>query len=271
MEELVSVTRAYHFAAERHRDQRRKGAAAEPYINHLAEVAELVARADDVDGYGFGAELVIAAVLHDVVEDTQTTNDEVSLRFGDRVAAFVAEVTDDKSLPKAERKRLQVEHAAGASMKARMIKLADKTSNLRALVASPPADWPQERREQYLSWARQVVDGCRGASAWLEGQFDAAANALWLSLQPAECACEELARGLAQEREVGRDETEGRFADVTLWRCPTCRRAWVRYQVEYEVFTASGRWAMCLLDPQAEGNVTPETAPEFIDRAPWHI
>ncbi|HEY5409389.1 MAG TPA: HD domain-containing protein, partial [Caulobacteraceae bacterium] len=152
----------------------RKGEAAEPYTNHLAEVAELAATATD----GADPELVIAAVLHDVVEDTPTSNAEVERRFGARVAALVAEVTDDKSLPKLERKRLQVAHAAHASVGAKIIKLADKTSNLRALAASPPVDWPAERKAEYLAWAQRVVENCRGASPWLEAIFDEAAAAL---------------------------------------------------------------------------------------------
>ena len=157
-----------------HIDQRRKGAAAEPYINHLAEVAEMVAASTD----GADADLVVAAVLHDVVEDTPVSIEHVAAEFGDRVAGLVAEVTDDKALPKAERKRLQIEHASSASVGAKTIKLADKISNLRALAASPPVSWSPERRAEYLAWARQVVDGCRGANPELEALFDGAAAAL---------------------------------------------------------------------------------------------
>jgi (p)ppGpp synthase/HD superfamily hydrolase len=156
----------------KHVDQRRTGDAAEPYLNHLTEVAELVAMAtngDDID-------VVIAAVLHDTVEDTNATLDELKNEFGSRVSTFVAEVTDDKSLPKATRKLLQIEHAAQASPGAKIIKLADKTANLRALAASPPSDWSPARRNQYLTWAQQVVAGCRGTNAWLEAEFDRAAS-----------------------------------------------------------------------------------------------
>ena len=174
MSTVVDLAAAYHFAAVRHVDQRRKGLRAEPYVNHLTEVADLVARATDA------AELdtLIAAVLHDTVEDTGVTLAEIDEQFGSGVAALVAEVTDDKSLPKAERKRLQVEHAPHASRGAKLIKLADKTANLRALVASPPPDWPAERRHAYRNWATDVVAGCRGASPWLEARFDEAAAAL---------------------------------------------------------------------------------------------
>jgi guanosine-3',5'-bis(diphosphate) 3'-pyrophosphohydrolase len=169
----IELTRAYHFAARKHVDQRRKGAAAEPYMNHLTEVAELVAQATDGD-----MDVVIAAILHDTVEDTDTTIDELRAAFGPRIASLTSEVTDDKSLPKQVRKDLQVEHAPHASRGAQIIKLADKTSNLRSLLASPPPDWSRARRDEYVDWARRVVAGCREASVWLAEQFDDAAKAL---------------------------------------------------------------------------------------------
>jgi (p)ppGpp synthase/HD superfamily hydrolase len=171
---ILALADAYHFAAAKHVNDRRKGEAAEPYVNHLAEVADLVARATG----GGDVEAIIAAVLHDTVEDTDTTFAEIEARFGARVAALVAEVTDDKTLAKAERKRLQIEHARHASPAAKIIKLADKTSNLRAMAVSPPRGWPAERRAEYLAWSLAVVAGCRSASPWLEAQFDEAAAAL---------------------------------------------------------------------------------------------
>jgi (p)ppGpp synthase/HD superfamily hydrolase len=122
-------------------------------------------------------ELVIGGLLHDTIEDTGATHEEVAAMFGVVVADLVAEVTDDKSLPKAERKRLQVLHAPHKSARAKQLKLADKTSNLRALAGSPPADWPLSRQREYLDWARSVAAGLRGANAWLEAQFDEAAAA----------------------------------------------------------------------------------------------
>jgi len=181
---IVTLARAYNFAAARHVRQRRKGEAAEPYVNHLAEVAELVALATG----GEDPEVVIAAVLHDTVEDTETTPDELRRAFGARVAALVAEVTDDKSLPKQTRNDLQVEHAAHASRGAQIIKIADKTSNLRALLATPPVGWDEARRRTYLAWARAVVDRCRSADAWLAACFDEAAAALESSLELAPSA-----------------------------------------------------------------------------------
>ena len=167
---VVLVTRAADFAARRHVDQRRKGDAREPYINHLAEVAALLAEATD----GADAVLVAAGFLHDTLEDTPTEYEELQALFGDDVASLVAEVTDDKSLLKAERKRLQVETAAKKSERARLIKIADKTSNLRALAASPPADWDVRRVAEYIGWAEQVVERCRGLNVKLEHAFDTA-------------------------------------------------------------------------------------------------
>jgi (p)ppGpp synthase/HD superfamily hydrolase len=171
---VVALARAYHFAAAAHVDQRRKGVAAEPYINHLTEVAELVAKATR----GTDPEIIIAAVLHDTVEDTETSLASVEAAFGERVRGMVAEVTDDKSLPKQTRKDLQIQHAPHASRGAQIIKMADKISNLRALAASPPADWAEERKVEYVLWARRVVEGCRLANDWLAAEFDAAAAAL---------------------------------------------------------------------------------------------
>lgn len=167
------LARALLFAARRHAQQRRKGDAAEPYVNHLAEVADLVAEATGGDD----ATLVAAALLHDVVEDSETTLAQVAAEFGEDVASLVAEASDDKTLPKAERKRLQILHAPSRSPRAKLLKLADKTSNLRELSTNPPADWPRERRRDYIDWARAVVAGLRGASPWLEQCFDEAAAA----------------------------------------------------------------------------------------------
>jgi GTP diphosphokinase / guanosine-3',5'-bis(diphosphate) 3'-diphosphatase len=177
--DILLIARAWNFSADRHAKQRRKGDAQEPYVNHLAEVAELVATATE----GRDANLVAAAVLHDTVEDTATLPGELASIFNADVAELVAEVTDDKRLDKAERKRLQVEHALAKTARAKVLKLADKTSNLRSLVKSPPADWSLERRREYLAWAKEVVQGLRGTNAWLEARFDEAAEQLERSLR----------------------------------------------------------------------------------------
>lgn len=173
MHDILLLTRAFVFAAEKHTHQRRKGENAEPYVNHLAEVAQLLAVAVE----GRDANLIVAGLLHDTLEDTDTTRDELAAAFNDDIAALVAEVTDDTSLPRLERKRLQVERAVGKSQRAKMLKLADKTSNLRGIIASPPAGWSIERRLEYVRWGRDVATGLRGVHAGLEAAFDAAAEA----------------------------------------------------------------------------------------------
>jgi (p)ppGpp synthase/HD superfamily hydrolase len=170
IEAVLLIARALDFAARKHVDQRRKGEAEEPYINHLAEVANLLAEATG----GEDAVLVAAGLLHDTIEDVGVTHAELAQAFGPEVADLVREVTADKSLPKQERKRLQVEHAPHKSGRARQLKIADKTSNLRAIRNSPPKDWDEERKREYFDWARRVVDGCRGVNAKLEATFDEA-------------------------------------------------------------------------------------------------
>src|SRR5262249_6933038 len=166
---VLEVVRAFGFAARAHRGQRRKGETAEPYVNHLAEVSRLLAEASD----GRDKVLIIAGLLHDCIEDVGVREAEIAREFGRPVARLVAEVTDDKRLPKAERKRLQVETVAKKSRRAKMLKLADKTSNLRSLVTSPPTDWDLARKREYFQWAKAVVAGCRGVSPYLERRFDA--------------------------------------------------------------------------------------------------
>ena len=158
---------ALELASVRHRDQRRKDQEKSPYINHPIAVASLLAQHGVTDPTA-----LLAAILHDTIEDTATTRDELVAAFGEDVAACVCEVTDDKSLPKAQRKELQVEHAAHLSASARLVKLADKICNVRDIVDSPPADWSETRRQEYLDWAKRVVDGMRGANPALERAFD---------------------------------------------------------------------------------------------------
>lgn len=179
MTDVLLLTRAWNFSAERHVNQRRKGQAQEPYVNHLAEVAEMVATATE----GRDASLVAAAVLHDTVEDTATLLAELASVFNADIADLVAEVTDDKRLSKEERKRKQVEHAPAKSVRAKILKLADKTSNLRSLTKSPPTDWSQQRKREYLDWAIEVAKGLRGSNTWLEARFDEAAEQLARALK----------------------------------------------------------------------------------------
>jgi (p)ppGpp synthase/HD superfamily hydrolase len=180
MKEWIMVLKAADAAARWHVHQRRKGAAKEPYINHLLEVASLVAEATE----GKDPNLVIAALLHDAIEDCQVPHELIAKTFGTDVADLVAEVTDDKILPKEDRKRLQEETAHKKSDRAKVLKLADKTSNLRALVSSPAPDWSVRRKLEYIKWARRVVKRLRVANEVLEKQFDEAARAAEQSLAP---------------------------------------------------------------------------------------
>ncbi len=168
--DLALLFRALAFAAHKHRDQRRKDAEASPYINHPIALAEVLAG----EGGVAEVEVLAAALLHDTIEDTATTPEELREQFGERIAAIVAEVTDDKRLPKAERKRLQVEHAAAISPGAKLVKLADKICNLRDVAERPPAGWDLERRREYFDWAKRVIDGLRGIHPALEAAFDGA-------------------------------------------------------------------------------------------------
>jgi len=165
---LGAILKALAFAAHKHRDQRRKDAEASPYINHPIAVADLLCNVGGVDD----TEVLCAAILHDTIEDTRTTPEELAEHFGGRVRDVVLEVTDDKRLPPAERKRLQVEHAPHISRAAQLVKLADKLSNLHDVLDHPPASWPLARRQAYFDWARAVVDGMRGVNPALETLFD---------------------------------------------------------------------------------------------------
>lgn len=167
---LLPLFDALAFSADKHRLQRRKGAAASPYINHPIEVARVLAR----EGGVRDIEVLIAAVLHDTIEDTATTAEEVAERFGTDIATLVLEVTDEKALSSAERKRLQVERAPSLSPGAKLVRLADKVCNVRDLVTDPPNGWSMERRRDYLDWTERVIQGVRGASAALEQAYDQA-------------------------------------------------------------------------------------------------
>jgi GTP diphosphokinase / guanosine-3',5'-bis(diphosphate) 3'-diphosphatase len=168
--QVQAILSAANYAAQKHSKQRRKGAAEEPYVNHLLEVADLVSTAiSEAD-----QNLIIAALLHDVIEDVGVTAAELRERFGEDVANLVVEMTDDKSLPKEERKRLQIEHAPKLSLRAQTVKLADKISNLRSILSSPPPDWTLERKQDYFKWSQQVVNGLTAPNPVLKAEFDKA-------------------------------------------------------------------------------------------------
>lgn len=168
--ELEVVLKALAFAAHKHRDQRRKDPEASPYINHPIALANVLVN----EGGIVDLETLCAALLHDTIEDTETTEDELAEEFGVTISSLVMEVTDDKSLPKADRKYLQIEHAPHLSGKAKALKLADKICNLRDVAACPPTEWSLDRRQAYFDWAKDVIDGVRGDYSLLEKVFDEA-------------------------------------------------------------------------------------------------
>lgn len=168
MNNTAKLLRAARFAAVKHTNQKRKGNDGAPYINHPLEVADLLVNVGKVED----TDVLIAAILHDTVEDTETTKEEIEELFGERVAKMVLEVTDDKSLPKAERKQLQIEHAPHLSDGAKQVKLGDKISNIRDVMENPPDGWSDERRREYIEWGEKVVAGLRGANENLEKHFD---------------------------------------------------------------------------------------------------
>ena len=168
--ELNLVLKALAFAAHKHRDQRRKDKHASPYINHPIALANTLCNEAGITDI----EAICGALLHDTVEDTETTPEELTDVFGSSICDIVMEVTDDKNLPKTKRKRLQVQHARHVSDKAKLVKLADKISNLRDMVVCPPAHWSHERKQEYFDWAKDVIDQLRGINPKLESIFDEA-------------------------------------------------------------------------------------------------
>ena len=162
------VLQAAKFASDKHRDQRRKDANLSPYMNHLIDVAHLLCEVAAVED----PEILAAALLHDTLEDTETADDEIESIFGQRVLGIVLEVTDDKTLPKDVRKRLQIEHSASLSNEAALITIADKISNIRDIIYSPPSDWDLDRRKGYLDWAEKVICNCPNVNDALKKRFD---------------------------------------------------------------------------------------------------
>ncbi|MBN2391112.1 MAG: bifunctional (p)ppGpp synthetase/guanosine-3',5'-bis(diphosphate) 3'-pyrophosphohydrolase [Anaerolineae bacterium] len=167
-QDLGMFMHALRFAADKHQNQRRKGRDQLPYVNHLIRVTDTLWRVGEVRD----VPTLLAALLHDTLEDTDTAPGEIEALFGAEVLSFVREVTDDKTLPKARRKELQIEHAPHLSDEARLIKLADKIDNVHDISHDPPESWPHERQVAYLDWAEAVVAGLRGVNAALEAHFD---------------------------------------------------------------------------------------------------
>ena len=168
MNDFSLFLKALHFAADKHRDQRRKDQKASPYINHPIYVAQILSDIAGIDD----VEVLCGAVLHDTVEDTETSLNDIELAFGLRVARIVEEVTDDKSLEKKARKQAQIDHASHISREGALVKVADKIANIRDVGSSPPSDWSTERREEYLRWAEEVVARCKPESPELVSYFE---------------------------------------------------------------------------------------------------
>lgn len=168
--DLPLILRALAFATEKHRGQTRKDADGTPYIYHPIALASLLWTEAGIHD----AKVLAAAILHDTIEDTATIFDDLEREFGEAVAKIVAEVTDDKRLPKAKRKAWQVEHARHLSPDARLVKLADKICNLRDIASTPPKDWSEARKREYFDWAKAVVDQVREVDATLAALFDCA-------------------------------------------------------------------------------------------------
>ena len=164
---LSLLFKALAFSAEKHTKQRRKDIEESPYINHPIALANILAQRWVID-----ENVLCAAILHDTLEDTETTANELREHFGEKITSIVLEVTDDKSLEKSVRKQKQVEHAASISHEAKLVKLADKIANITDIINTPPADWSSERKKDYFNWAKAVVDNLRGAHQGLEKDFD---------------------------------------------------------------------------------------------------
>ncbi|GMR39823.1 hypothetical protein PMAYCL1PPCAC_10018, partial [Pristionchus mayeri] len=165
---LALILKAADFAARKHHSQRRKDPEQTPYINHPIGVAYILS----AEGGVSDPAVLAAAYLHDTVEDTETTFDEIEKEFGEEILTIVKEVTDDKSLPKAERKALQVKNAPKSSAKAKLVKLADKLYNLRDIERSAPVGWDERRVKEYFQWSKEVVAGCKGTNERLETTLD---------------------------------------------------------------------------------------------------
>lgn len=169
--ELKLLIKALTFAANKHRNQRRKNVDASPYINHPISLVNILCNEVHVTDIN----LICSALLHDTVEDTETTAEELEFEFGPVISSIVMEVTDDKTISaRQKRKQLQIEHASLISDHAKLLKLADKISNLRDLSVDPPATWSLQRQRDYFDWAKQVIDQLRGTHSGLEELFDQA-------------------------------------------------------------------------------------------------
>ena len=166
--ELSKIFVALIYAAQKHSRQKRKNKEGTPYINHLIDVTYLLVEV----GKETDTDIILAAILHDTIEDTSATYNELAGKFGISVANYVMEVTDDKSLPEEERKQKQVDDAPNLSPKVKILKLCDKISNITDVIHNPPVFWSLKRKMRYLDWSEKVVNQLRGSNVDLEKLFD---------------------------------------------------------------------------------------------------
>ncbi len=185
MNDQTKIIEAIAFASERHKGQTRKGTGKVPYINHPVKVAQLLSQFGEDD-----PNLIIAAFLHDVIEDTTENEKEIKeisglilQKFGETVLLTVLEVSDNKSLPVEERKRLQVAHTPKLSERAKKLKIADKICNILDIKNDPPENWPVKRKLAYLDWSKQVVNGAKGLNKKLDKYFDQVYNEVYSLLR----------------------------------------------------------------------------------------
>ena len=174
MENLYKIFKALEFAANRHKYQTRKGISKTPYINHPILVAKTL-----LNFYEDDTDLLISALLHDVVEDTAKNEKQVKelselilQMFGENVLLTILEVTDNKNLPVNERKQLQIQLTPKLSDRAKKLKIADKICNILDIIEDPPEGWSDDRKIAYIQWAKNVVDGARGLNSELDQMFD---------------------------------------------------------------------------------------------------
>jgi len=173
--DIARILDALVYSSIKHQHQTRKDTEQTPYIIHPIGVANHLLTLGNVRE----ADILIGALLHDTVEDTDASFEEIELIFGKRIERIVREVTDDKSLPKMERKRLQIEHAPHKSREAALIKLGDKLYNLNNLLNNPPPDWTKERIDEYFQWAAKVVNGLPPVNSALKNAVDGTIATYW--------------------------------------------------------------------------------------------
>jgi guanosine-3',5'-bis(diphosphate) 3'-pyrophosphohydrolase len=264
MNNLPLIIDALDFAAQAQREQRRKGADATPYIAHPIALARILTVEGGIDD----PVIIAAALLHDTVEDCGVTPAQLALKFGQEVSDVVAEVTDDKSLPKAKRKELQVEHAANVSDRAKLVKLADKIANVRDIGQNPPADWSLDRKHEYANWAKRVVEALGNVSPRLESAFEMAWTAVVEDRRYCGCMTPPFYHWDFEKRELG---VTANYGEIQIETCKSCGTKWLRYFWEHEGFTASGRWYKGIIDDTSLPTLKPENCVKYLESLPWYI